>query len=122
MAHVLVVDDYEGFRTAMEFCLPTFGHSAVSCATGAFSVELAASARPDVVVIGVSPSKLAGFLVCDALGSHPFLSSLPIIILANPLTPQIEANATRARVHGLLAKPFEWPALLALLAGASQTA
>ena len=120
MARVLVVDDYEGFRLAMEFCLPTFGHSVVVRSTGELTPQLLAQIQTDILVVGVSPASLNGFVICEWMGAGPQLRAIPFIVLANPLTPAIEARAKALGAAAVLAKPFDWPELLRVIGVASR--
>ena len=115
MARVLIVDDYEGFRQAMEFCLPTFGHTVVACATGSLTPRLVAQIQTDVAIVGVSPASLQGFMICEWIGALPQLRAIPFIVLANPLTLAIEARAKALGAVAVLAKPFDWPELLRVI-------
>jgi CheY-like chemotaxis protein len=107
MARILVLDNYDGFREAMEYCLPKFGHSVCSSSvTGA--VASIFHPIPDVILIGVGQSSSSGFDVCAMLKRDPVLGGVPILILANPLNERIHELARAAGAAAVLGKPFEW--------------
>lgn len=115
MARVLVVDNYEGFRQAMAFCLPTFGHRVVACQTREVTSGFLAEAQPEIAVVGVSPASLDGFGICEWLRREPRWQSLPFVVLSNPLTPAIENRGKALGAAAILANPFNWSELLGVL-------
>jgi CheY-like chemotaxis protein len=107
MARILLLDNYDGFRETMEYCLPKFGHTVVSSSVTGAIASLGVPA-PDVVLIGLGQSSMVGFEVCGILKRDPVLSRVPILILANPLNARIEELARAAGAAAVLGKPFEW--------------
>lgn len=112
---VLVIDEYEGFRLAMEYCLPKFGLRAVSAATLEEGVEVAKHGRVNVILLDCVNSFSAGLLDCSGMRRHEALAGIPVVLLADRVTPELAARARAVGADAVMPKIFEWPQLLGLL-------
>lgn len=119
MARVLIIDNYDGFREAMEYCLPKFGHAVVAAASiEAFDPQLLGEWQPDLAVVGVGATPMDAFSVCARLRNSPDGRAIPVIVLANSISALVEAQSRALGVAAIIRKPFEWAELLSAIARA----
>jgi DNA-binding response OmpR family regulator len=101
---VLAVEDEPEMQVILRDNLEYEGYEVVTAATGEAGLELAASKRPDLVLLDVMLPRMSGYEVCRRLRAERF--TMPIIMLT-------ARNAELDRVAGLelgaddyLGKPF----------------
>lgn len=116
MAVILVIDDYDGFREAMAYCLPRFGHSALVAADGAAGLRLAASTPVDLVLLSIGYREQSGFAACGAFKRDEKLRRIPVVLMADTVNAEMLARARAVGAEQMVTKPIEWQAFLALLA------
>lgn len=98
---VLLVEDDPSMRLVCTVNLEAAGFEVVAATTGSEGVELAASARPDLVLLDVMLPDLGGFEVAERLGDVPI-----VFLSARASTEDLE----RGRVVGAIdyvTKPFD---------------
>lgn len=107
---VLVVDDEPRFVRLVEANLRTEGYEILQAANGRLAVDLAASEKPDLILLDVMMPELDGFEACERIREF---SMVPIIMLT-------AKGEEEHRVHGLnvgaddyIVKPFSANELLA---------
>jgi two-component system response regulator MprA len=107
---VLVVDDDPHVRQAIQWALEDEGFAVEAAADGQAALELAASRRPDLVLLDITLPRLDGYAVARALrGEHG--PALPILaITADGQAPE---KARRVGAYAFVRKPFELDELLA---------
>jgi CheY-like chemotaxis protein len=115
MALVLVINAYDAFREAMEYCLPKFGHEAISAADCEAGLKLATERAPDLVLVDVGFPKMTGLATCAAIKCNPQLCRLPVVMMLDRMTPEMTAHSRAVGVDALMPKPFEWAEFLHLL-------
>jgi DNA-binding NarL/FixJ family response regulator len=110
---VLVVDDHPGLRAAVRTILERGGLEVLEAESGDVALELAATARPALVILDVNLGGTSGYAVCHELRQRNG-HQLPIIFLSGARTEPFD------RVAGLLigaddymTKPFDPDELLA---------
>ncbi len=110
-ARILVVDDEENIRFLVGSALRRAGFGVTSAATGREALDLAATARPALVVLDVMLPDLDGFAILDELRRRG--DTVPVLFLT-------ARDATADRVRGLtsggadyLVKPFAVAELVA---------
>jgi two-component system OmpR family response regulator len=108
---LLLVDDEDNLRSMLEAALRHNGFDITSAASGRAALELAASSKPDLVVLDVMLPDLDGFEVCRRLRADG--SRVPVLFLT-------ARDATEDKVRGLtlggddyLVKPFSLEELVA---------
>ncbi len=114
-AQILVVDDDEEIRTALQRLLALEGYVVSTAADGETALKSVAARFPDLVVLDVMMRGLDGFEVCRRLRTAD--ARLCIILLT-------ARDAVPDRVTGLeigaddyVVKPFAFPELLARIRG-----
>lgn len=110
-ARILVVDDVPENVRLLEAVLEAHGYEIVSATDGQAALELAASAKPDLVLLDVMMPHLDGYAVCRRLREQEETSVLPVIMLTasegSEKTKGIEAGA-----DDFIPKPFNREELL----------
>ncbi|MBN1492845.1 MAG: response regulator [Candidatus Omnitrophica bacterium] len=113
---IVVVDDEEAIRDALNDVLTSSGYQVILAADGKEGAEKVKSEKPDLIISdlmmpGVSGGKMASVLEGDAATKN-----IPIIFLTGVVNDE-EAKLTGHKMAGqyLLAKPFDNNELLAMV-------
>jgi DNA-binding response OmpR family regulator len=110
-ARILVVDDVPENVRLLEAVLDAQGYDVVSATNGNAALELAVSARPDLVLLDVMMPQPDGLAVCRQLRQQEQTAVLPVIMLTasegSEKTTAIEAGA-----DDFIPKPFNRDELL----------
>jgi CheY-like chemotaxis protein len=112
-ARILVTDDDQDMRALTKRALERDGHDVVEATSGAETLRLVQSQRPDLLVLDLVMPDMGGIEVLDALRARPETIGLPVLIL----TSMDDENSTRAGFDAgatdYLTKPFSMPQLAA---------
>jgi two-component system cell cycle response regulator len=82
-ARILVVEDTPDSLELMTFLLETHDHTVVGAETGEQAIELAAAARPDLVVMDLQLPGIDGYQALIALQATPELVAVPVIAVTS---------------------------------------
>lgn len=82
LARILIVDDEERNRRLLDVLLRTDGYQTLSAGSGREAMAMAASARPDLILLDLMMPGMDGFEVTHALRSDPVTSGIPIMIVS----------------------------------------
>ena len=108
---VLIIDDEEDIRSVAAVSLSHFaGAEVVEAGTGRSGVSLAASEKPDVILLDMTMPEMDGPATLAALRQRPDTSRIPVIFL----TARANSDLERLRslgAKGILVKPFDPTAL-----------
>ncbi|HWL16966.1 MAG TPA: response regulator [Opitutus sp.] len=115
MATLLVIDANAGFREALAYCLPSFGHRVVAVEDVESARRAEAGDKVDLVLIDAGLGTGQGLASCLALRRDPKLGRLPILLLAWEVTPTLREQARLVGANGIAPKLFEWPDLLGVI-------
>ena len=112
MASILVIDEYDGFRETMAYCLPIFGHD-VLCVPDVRAAIHAAKKQPiQLVLLDVGCRRFRGLADCGFLRRSAVLAKTPVVIMTGYYSIEIVERAIAAGAVAVIAKPFQWPELL----------
>jgi DNA-binding response OmpR family regulator len=111
-ATILVVDDVPENVRLLEAVLARRGYDVISATDGHGALELADSAKPDLVLLDVVMPQPDGYAVCRRLRESVKTAVLPVIMVTADAGPE-KANAIDAGADDLIAKPFSHDELLA---------
>jgi adenylate cyclase len=111
-ARILVVDDVPENVRLLEAVLTPRGYEVVTATDGWTALELAESARPDLVLLDVMMPQPDGYEVCRRLRGREETAMLPVIMLTASLGPE-KTNAIKAGADDFIAKPFNHDELFA---------
>jgi adenylate cyclase len=111
-ARILVVDDVPANLRLLEAVLAPRGYDVVTATDGAVALELAESAKPDLVLLDVVMPQPDGYAVCRRLRGREETALLPVIMLTASVGPE-KTRALEAGADDYIAKPFDHEELLA---------
>lgn len=109
---VLVVDDDHGLRLLCRVNLELDGHTVREAATVADARAELAAKPPDVLLLDRHVGNDDGLDLLDEIEARGIPTRVVLISGTSEITPDV-----RARVAGVLGKPFELDALAAAIAG-----
>jgi adenylate cyclase len=111
-ARILVVDDVPENVRLLEALLAPRGYDVISATDGRAALELAESAKPDLVLLDVVMPQLDGYGVCRRLRERETTAVLPVIMLTASDGPE-KTKAIEAGADDFIAKPFNHDELFA---------
>jgi len=111
-ARILVVDDVPENVRLLEAVLASRGYDVVSATDGHTALELAESAKPDLILLDVVMPQLDGYAVCRQLRERESTAVLPVIMLTASLGPE-KTRGIEAGADDFIAKPFNHDELFA---------
>ncbi|MBK9712851.1 MAG: response regulator transcription factor [Kouleothrix sp.] len=109
-ARILVVDDEPQIRRMLRTTLAARGYEVALAEDGEAALDLAASWRPDVILLDLGLPKLDGMEVCRQVREW---SQVPIIVLTVRDAEEHKVRALDAGADDYLTKPFGTDELLA---------
>ena len=111
-ARILVVDDVAENVRLLEAVLAPRGYDVVTAGDGLLALELAESAKPDLVLLDVMMPQLDGYAVCRRLREREETAVLPVIMVTSSDGPE-KTKAIEAGADDFIPKPFDHNELLA---------
>ncbi len=110
---VLVIDGYEGFRRAMEYCLTQAGFAVASAESARAALPLVRAHAVDVVLLDATQSFEDGLKECRVLKDWAEFASAAVVLLGDRATSGQREAARRAGAEAVMPKLFEWQELVA---------
>jgi DNA-binding NtrC family response regulator len=110
---VLIVDDEEDSRSALQTLLETWGYAAHVAAEGRQALEKASSLRPSLVITDLVMPDMDGLTLMSALQQE--LPRVPVIILTGRATVDTAVAAMRQGAYDYLTKPVDLDRLRLLI-------
>jgi two-component system cell cycle response regulator len=114
-ARVLVVDDDRVLRTMLRAHLARAGHAVTTAPDGAGALALAASMRPDVILLDLELPDVHGLEVLDRLQTMPETAGTPVLVITSHTEDDVIVEALQRGAQDYLAKPPSWGVLDARL-------
>lgn len=112
MATILLVEDNELNRDMLARRLQRRGYAVLLAVDGAAGLDLARSARPDLLLLDMSLPVLDGWAVARQLKADPATRAIPIIALTAHAMAGDRAEALAAGCDDYDSKPIDLPRLL----------
>jgi two-component system cell cycle response regulator len=109
---ILTVDDSKTVRLIVRKAMKRIGCDTIEAANGVEALAVAASAKPELILLDVTMPVLNGIAVLARLKSDALLSRIPVIMLTARGDRALLAECTRLGVKHYLPKPFKEEALL----------
>src|SRR5712692_4871496 len=103
--HILIVDDEEGSRSALETVLGTWGYATDVASEGREALQKATSLRPSLVITDLVMPDMDGLSLLDALQQE--LPRVPVIILTGRASVDTAVGAMRQGAYDYLTKPVD---------------
>jgi two-component system, cell cycle response regulator DivK len=112
---ILVVEDQEDNRRIIRDLLMSAGYELVEAADGEAGVRLAATERPDLILMDIQLPVLDGHEATRRIKQNPELRAIPIVVVTSYALSGDDAKAMAAGADGYVAKPFSPRELLATI-------
>ncbi|HJQ31002.1 MAG TPA: response regulator [Pyrinomonadaceae bacterium] len=112
---VLVVEDFEDNRFMMRRLLEMSGYRVVEAVNGNQAVEMAASERPDIILMDLSLPQLDGLAATRRIRTQEGLGRVPIVAVSAHDSADFHAEALAAGCNEYVTKPIDFDQLVQLL-------
>lgn len=118
---VLVVDDSPTIRKILGLTLEREGYKVIAEANGESALKRLQEIVPRVVLLDIAMPDLDGYEVCKRIKQDPRTSAVPVIMLSGKGAFFDKVKGHLAGATEYLTKPFETPAVLAVVSTYCQT-
>ena len=112
MAKIFLVEDHEMNRDMLSRRLLRKGYEVVMAVDGGEGVAMAASERPDLILMDMSLPVLSGWEATRKIKENPALAAIPVIALTAHAMAGDREQALAAGCDDYDTKPIELPRLL----------
>ena len=112
---ILVVDDNEDGAESLALLLERSGAVTQTAHDGRQAIDVAATFRPDVILLDLGLPKLNGYEACRAIRNEAWGREIVIVALTGWGQEEDRRRSAEAGFNGHLVKPVEHAALVALL-------
>jgi CheY-like chemotaxis protein len=112
---LLVIDDDEAMRAALEPVLTSLGYDLVLAASGQEALRELAHIQPDVILMDVQLTDTTGIDLTRQLRSIPQLAHTPVVLMSGDSRRDTLLHGIEAGASDFLAKPFTRDVLRAKL-------
>jgi DNA-binding NtrC family response regulator len=113
MSTILIIDDDDQLRKSFHKLLSEEGYTAEGAASGEAGLEMIQSLSPDLVIVDIRLPGMNGLETFEAI--HVIEPKLPVIIMTAYGTTETAIEATKMGAFDYILKPFEIPAMLAVI-------
>lgn len=121
-ATVMVVDDSPTIRKILGLTLERAGYRVVMEANGNSALERLRDLVPQVILLDIAMPDLDGYEVCKRIKQDPRTEAVPVIMLSGKGAFFDKVKGHMAGATEYLTKPFETPAVLAVVTSHCQAA
>jgi two-component system cell cycle response regulator len=104
---ILIVDDQEAMRDAMEGILQNEGYELAFASNGPEALSKAAQLLPDIILLDVMMPGIDGFEVCRRLRADSTLAKVPIIMITALNDRDSQLQGIKAGADDFLSKPYD---------------
>ncbi len=106
-ATILLIEDNPQNRYLASFLLTQRGHRVLQAETGPQGLEVALTARPDLILLDIQLPGMDGYAVARALKSDQRLQAIPIIAVTSFAMVGDREKCLAAGAEGYLEKPLD---------------
>ena len=103
---ILVVEDHEDNRQILRVLLGSAGYQMIEAHDGETALTIAASERPDLILMDIQLPGLDGYEATRRIKADPALSGIPIIAVTSYALSGDEDKARAAGCSAYVAKPY----------------
>ena len=103
---VLIVDDEEDIRTALDDSLTRRGYHCVAADHGASALRYLGTDRFHLVVTDYRMPTMDGIQLLEALQQHPTHTLPPVILMTADMSKELRRHALALGAYAVIAKPF----------------
>ncbi len=107
LATVLIAAEDDGFATALLERLERSGYRGRSTGSGADALAFVQRELPDILLIGQTLTDMTPLALAEAVKRDDSCAIVPVVMLADSLTPGLALRALEAGVDDVLADPFD---------------
>ncbi|HZZ56563.1 MAG TPA: response regulator [Opitutaceae bacterium] len=107
MPKILVIDDDDALRKALEVALQVFGYETAVATNGAEGIRKARELLPDLILCDVNMPGMDGRQVLQAVRNDPALSSRQIVLMTGNQEQNPQREGMNLGADDYLPKPFE---------------
>ncbi|MEY2880049.1 MAG: twitching motility response regulator PilH [Verrucomicrobiota bacterium] len=115
MAKVLIVDDSPTQIALMRASVAEAGHVTVSASDGESALKLAATEKPNLILLDVVMPIMDGFQVCRKLRKLPECAATPIILISTKGQDTDKFWGMKQGATEYVVKPFDQKSLADLI-------
>jgi two-component system cell cycle response regulator DivK len=110
---ILIIEDTEDNRAILRDLLIHAGFEPIEADDGESGVEMAATCRPDLILMDIQLPVMDGYEATARIKADPDLRHIPILAVSSYAQSGDAAKAIAAGCSGYVAKPYSPRALLA---------
>ena len=103
---ILLIEDNAQNRYLVQFLLEQRGYEILQAETGPQGLEIAAAARPDLILLDIQLPGMDGHTVAHALKSDPQLKAIPIVAVTSYAMVGDREKCLAAGAEGYIEKPI----------------
>ena len=104
---ILVIEDNEQNLYLVRFILERNGYEAFAAMDGESGIDLAASLRPDLILLDIQLPVMDGHAVARTLRRNPDLARTPIVAVTSYAMPGDREKVMEAGCNGYIEKPID---------------
>jgi len=104
---ILVIEDNEQNLYLVRFILEQNGYEVFAALDGKSGIEMAASLKPDMVLLDIQLPGMDGYAVARNLRKNPDLAALPIVAVTSYAMPGDREKTIEAGCDGYIEKPID---------------
>ncbi|MBN1500759.1 MAG: response regulator [Spirochaetes bacterium] len=104
--NILVIEDNEQNLYLVRFILEKNEYKVFASLNGKSGIELAASLKPDLILLDIQLPEMDGYEVAYNLRKNPDLANTPIIAVTSYAMPGDKEKAMEAGCNGYIEKPI----------------
>jgi twitching motility two-component system response regulator PilG len=113
---VMIVDDSPTIRKILGLTLERAGYKVVAEPDGESAIERLLQVVPDLILLDIAMPKIDGYEVCKRIKQDPRTKTVPVVMLSGKGALFDKVKGHMAGASEYLTKPFETPAVLAVVA------
>ena len=117
---VMIVDDSPTIRKILGLSLEREGYRVIAEPDGEAAIERLAQVVPDLILLDIAMPKLDGYEVCNRIKQNPRTADVPVVMLSGKGAFFDQVKGRMAGATEYLTKPFETPAVLAVVSRVCQ--
>ena len=103
---ILIVEDDPKSMTLTKDLLKISGYTTIQAADGMQGVELAKSAKPDLILMDIMMPKMDGYTACHDIKADPVTRNIPVVMLTAMGYDLNKKFAKQMGADGYVTKPF----------------
>ena len=112
----MIVDDSPTIRKILGLTLERAGYKVVAEPDGESAIERLLQVVPDLILLDIAMPKIDGYEVCKRIKQDPRTKAVPVVMLSGKGALFDKVKGHMAGATEYLTKPFETPAVLAVVA------